>query len=76
MRNLLDENEPLISGLVFQELTTSEILITLGNGGKIEHIKEGWVVWLEGSKLNSDSIGWVGSLPQFIFNQDIKWKKA
>lgn len=69
-------DEPLVSGLVETSLTTSEILLVLGNGGTIEHIKMGWKVWLEGSKLNSDIIGWVGSVPQFIFNSDIKWRKA
>lgn len=74
MHNIGDE--PLVSGLVDMSLTTGEILKVLGNGGKIQHIKEGWIVWLEGSKLNSDSIGWVGSLPGFIFNQDVKWRKV
>ena len=73
MHNIGDE--PLVSGLVDMSLTTSEILKVLGSGGKIQHIKEGWIVWLEGSKLNSDSIGWVGSLPGFIFNSDVKWRK-
>jgi len=68
-------DEPMVSGLVDTSLSTSEILKVLGNGGKIQHIKMGWIVWLEGSKLNSDSIGWVGSLPQLIFNDDIKWRK-
>jgi len=59
--------------LINAPLSTKEILCVLGRGGTIRHIKNGWKVWLDGSKLNSDKLPVVGALPGLIFNEDIKW---
>jgi len=70
----MKKNEAIISELIIDtNLTTAQILVILGKGGKIKHKKMGHKVWLSGDRLTSDTITWVESLPQFIFNSDVKW---
>lgn len=70
-------SEPLVSGLITNEkLTVADILVILGNGGKIRNRKLGYLVWLNGSKLTSDTMKFIESIPSFIFNGDISWERV
>ena len=56
-------------------LSVAEILQELSEGRSILHENTGHKVWLnnKSGKLESDKLAWVGSLPGFIFNNDIKF---
>ena len=70
-------NEPLVSGLVFQEaLTPTEILSALTQGKRIKLIsaEKDYNFYLEDNEIKSEKITYTKGLPQMWFNKDIKFE--
>jgi len=77
LRNLLDDNEPLISGLIITEsLTPSEIIKALINGKSIKLVKapSGVNFYLKNNQLYSNKISYLKGLPNMWFNPDIHFE--